>query len=86
MRAPQAQVRGSASKIFLIKRTQVPRASLEKLLRLPYCLQAYEPNGLSPDQFNSHPATIYTVNEFTKASAGLEEYVGQRLAVAAAHA
>jgi transaldolase len=64
----------------------VPKSSLEKLLQLPYCLQAYEPNGLSPDQFNTHPATIYTVNEFSKASAGLEEYVGQRLALAGAAA
>jgi transaldolase len=62
----------------------VPKASMEKWLKLPYCLQAYEPNGLSPDQFNTHPATIYTVNEFSKASAGLEEYVGQRLALAGA--
>jgi hypothetical protein len=60
----------------------VPKSSLEKLLKLPYCLQAYEPNGLSMDQFNTHPATIYTVNEFSKASAGLEEYVAQRLALA----
>ena len=60
----------------------VPKSSLEKLLKLPYCLQAYEPNGLSLDQFNTHPATIYTVNEFSKASAGLEEYVAQRLALA----
>ncbi|MFB3777006.1 MAG: transaldolase family protein [Bryobacteraceae bacterium] len=64
----------------------VPAASLEKMLKLPYCMQAYEPHGLSPDQFNTHPATVYTVNEFSKASAGLEEYVGQRLALAGARA
>jgi transaldolase len=64
----------------------VPKASLEKSLRLPYGMQAYEANGMSPDQFNTHPATIYTVNEFSKASAGLEEYVGQRLAKAGAAA
>jgi transaldolase len=57
----------------------VPKASLDRLLQLPYCLQAYEPHGLSLDQFNTHPSTIYTVNEFSKASAGLEEYVNQRL-------
>ena len=61
----------------------VPQASLDKLLKLPYCLQAYEPNGMSLDQFNTHPATLYTVSEFTKASSGLEEYVSQRMAVAA---
>ncbi len=54
------------------------------MLKLPYGVQAYEPDGLSPDQFNTHPATIYTVGEFSKASAGLEEYVGARLALASA--
>ena len=60
----------------------VPQASLDKVLKLPYGVQAYEPDGMSPDHFNTHPATIYTVGEFSKASAGLEEYVGDRLALA----
>jgi transaldolase len=60
----------------------VPQASLDKLLRLPYGLQAYEPHGMSPEQFNTHPSTNFPVGEFSKASAGLEEYVGQRLALA----
>jgi transaldolase len=60
----------------------IPKASLEKLMRLPYGLQALEPHGMSLDQFNTHPATIFTVNEFSKASAALEEYVSGRLALA----
>lgn len=59
----------------------VPKASLDKLMRLPYGLQALEPHGMSLDQFNTHPATIYTVNEFSKASATLEQYVTERLAL-----
>jgi len=59
-----------------------PKASLDKLMRLPYGLQALEPHGMSLDQFNTHPATIYTVNEFSKASAALEQYVTERLALA----
>lgn len=62
----------------------VPQASLDKVLKLPYGVQAYEPDGLSPDRFNTHPSTIYTVDEFSRASAGLEEYVGARLALAGA--
>lgn len=58
----------------------VPTEIMDKLLKIPYCLQAYEPNGLSPDQFNTHPATLYTLSEFSKASDGLEEYIAQRLA------
>lgn len=59
-----------------------PKASLDKLMRLPYGLQALEPHGMSLDQFNTHPSTIFTVNEFSKASAALEEYVTARLALA----
>jgi hypothetical protein len=62
----------------------VPQASLDKLMKLPYGLQSLEPHGMSPDQFNTHPATLYTAAEFTKASAGLEEYVAGRLALAGA--
>ncbi|MCL6546112.1 MAG: hypothetical protein K6T61_12855 [Bryobacteraceae bacterium] len=60
----------------------VPQASLDKLMRLPYGLQALEPHGMSLDQFNTHPATIFTVNEFSKASAALEQYVTDRLTLA----
>ncbi|MBZ5624774.1 MAG: hypothetical protein LAQ69_39650 [Acidobacteriia bacterium] len=31
------------------------------------------------DQFNTHPATVLTVAEFSKAANGLEDYVTQRL-------
>jgi hypothetical protein len=33
------------------------------------------------DQFNAHPATIATADAFSRASIGLEEYVGGRMAV-----
>jgi transaldolase len=61
----------------------VPQASLDKVLKIPYGLQAYEPHGLSLDQFNTHPATLYTVADFTKAANGLDEYVADRTATAA---
>ena len=63
---------------------EVPSASLERILRLPYGLQSYEPHGMSIDQFNSHPATVYTVGEFSKSASGLEDYVAARLAAARA--
>jgi transaldolase len=59
---------------------EVPQSVLDKMSKIPYCIQAYDPNGLALEQFNDHPATVYTANAFTKASVGLEEYVGQRLA------
>ena len=60
----------------------VPRASLDKIMRIPYGIQGLDPAGLSSDQFNSHPATVLTVSEFSKAANGLEEYVANRLALA----
>jgi transaldolase len=59
----------------------VPQSSLDKLMRLPYGLQCLEPHGMSPEQFNTHPSTIHTVDEFSRASAGLEGYVAKRLAL-----
>ena len=58
-----------------------PQASLDKILRIPYGIQAYDPNGLALEQFNTHPATLYTAADFSKAANGLEEYVGSRLAM-----
>jgi hypothetical protein len=59
----------------------VPQSSIDKILKIPYGIQGLDPNGLSSDQFNTHPATLLTVSEFSKATAGLEEYVAGRLAL-----
>ncbi len=61
---------------------QVPEEVLDKMSRIPYCIQAYDPNGLSLDQFNSHPSTQYMLSEFSKAAAGLEKYVEERMTLA----
>jgi len=58
---------------------EVPRGVMDKLLKIPYCIQAYDPNGLALEQFNDHPATIYTAEAFSKACVGLEAYVSKRL-------
>jgi transaldolase len=58
---------------------EVPEDVLEKLIKIPYCIQAYNPNGLALEQFNDHPATISTVEAFSKGFAGLEEYIGERM-------
>jgi len=64
-----------------IEKEDVPQDVMDKMMKIPYCIQAYDPNGLALEQFNDHPATIYTAEAFTKATAGLEEYVGQRMAL-----
>ena len=57
----------------------VPQSSIDKVMQIPYGIQGLDPNGLSLDQFNTHPATLLTVAEFSKAANGLEEYVTNRL-------
>ncbi len=57
----------------------IPDSTLEKIYQMPYTMQAFEPHGLSLDQFNTHPATLYTVEDFSKAVRGVEEFVASRL-------
>ncbi len=59
----------------------VPEEVLYKMSKIPYVLQSWDENGMEIDQFNNHPATIATAELFSKASAGLEEYVGERMKV-----
>jgi transaldolase len=59
----------------------MPPEVLHKMSQIPYCIQSSDPNGMETDQFNAHPATVATAEMFSKASAGLEEYVAQRMAV-----
>jgi transaldolase len=58
---------------------EIPREVLDKLLKIPYCIQAYDPNGLALEQFNDHPATISTVEAFSQGFSGLENYIAQRM-------
>jgi transaldolase len=57
----------------------VPAEVIEKMSQIPYCIQAYDPNGLALEQFNDHPATVSTVEAFSKGFAGLEGYIGERM-------
>ncbi|MDI7260020.1 MAG: transaldolase family protein [Thermodesulfobacteriota bacterium] len=59
---------------------EVPRAVLERLLRIPYFEKAYDENGLMPDEFNAHPALIVTAKEFSKTTEEMVEFVAKRLA------
>ena len=59
----------------------VPEEVFYKMSKIPYVLQSWDENGMEVDQFNDHPATVATAELFSKASAGLEEYVGERMKV-----
>jgi hypothetical protein len=57
----------------------VPAQVMDKMLKIPYCIQAYDPNGLDVEQFNTHPATVATVALFTKGFSNLEAFVGEHM-------
>ena len=59
---------------------EIPDEVMEKLMKIPYCIQAYDPNGLEQEQFNDHPSTVETVAAFSKGFAGLEGFIEQRIA------
>jgi transaldolase len=59
---------------------EVPRAVLEKLLRIPYFEKAYDEEGISPEEFTSHTAMIATAKEFSKATEEMVHFVAKRLA------
>jgi len=58
---------------------EVPNEVMDKLMKIPYCIQAYDPNGLALEQFNDHPSTTSTVATFSKGFAGLEGFIEKRL-------
>lgn len=57
----------------------VPQSVLDKMQQIPYCIQSYDPNGLAPEQFNTHPATISTVEAFSKGFSSLEGFVDEHV-------
>jgi len=57
----------------------VPEEVLFKMSKIPYIRQAWDENGMEEDQFNTFPATVATAELFSKASEGLENYVGERM-------
>jgi transaldolase len=59
---------------------EVPKVVLDKLLRIPYFEKAYHEDGLTPDEFNTHPALMATASEFSKATEGMVDFVAKRLA------
>jgi transaldolase len=59
---------------------KVPQAVLDKLLRIPYFEKAYREDGLTPEEFNTHPALKATEIEFSKATEGMVDFVARRLA------
>jgi transaldolase len=55
-----------------------PKAVLDKLMRLPYFVMSYEPDGMTQDQFNKHGALVATAAEFSKATRATVDFVAQQ--------
>jgi transaldolase len=58
-----------------------PSQIMDKLLKIPFCIQAYDPNGLELEQFNDHPSTVSTVETFSKGFTGLEGFIHDRMTI-----
>ncbi|MEQ8968399.1 MAG: transaldolase family protein [Azospirillaceae bacterium] len=54
-----------------------PAASIEKLLRLPYFRQAYEPDGMAPEEFAHFGAFVATAAEFAAATRKTVDFVAR---------
>lgn len=57
----------------------VPGAVMDKLMKIPYFARGYAEDGYTPEEFNSHPALIETAKQFSKATQGMVDFVGQRV-------
>ncbi len=53
----------------------VPEVVMDKLNRYQYFREAYDPKGLEPPQFNSHPSTAGTALAFSRATDEMEDFV-----------
>ncbi len=59
---------------------EVPTSILQKLRRIPYFEKAYHEDGLTHDEFNTHPVLLKTGAEFSKATETMVDFVARRLA------
>ena len=53
----------------------VPEVVMDKLNKFQYFREAYDPKGLEPPQFNSHPGTAGTASAFSRATDEMEDFV-----------
>jgi transaldolase len=47
---------------------EIPKAVLDKLLRIPYFERAYAEDGYTRDEYNTHPSLVRTAQQFSKAT------------------
>ncbi len=57
----------------------IPKAVMEKLMRIPYFERAYAADGYSRDEYNAHPALQRTAEQFSKATEGMVAFAADCL-------
>jgi transaldolase len=62
-----------------IEKDDVPAEVMEKMMKIPYAIQAHDPNGMALEQFNTHPATVATVESFAKGFSSLEAFAAENM-------
>ncbi|MBN2205291.1 MAG: hypothetical protein JW767_09745 [Thermoleophilia bacterium] len=60
-----------------------PKEVMDKLMRIPYFERAYEVDGYTRDEYNTHPALVKTAEAFSKATNEMVAFAGSCLAPAA---
>ena len=56
-----------------------PKEVMDKLLRIPYFSRAYDEDGYTRAEYNSHPALVKTAAAFSKATQEMVEFAGNCL-------
>jgi transaldolase len=56
-----------------------PKDVIDKLMRIPYFERAYEVDGYTRDEYNTHPALVKTAEQFSKATNEMVEFAGSCL-------
>jgi transaldolase len=56
---------------------EIPKAMLEKLLRVPYFERAYAEDGYSRDEYKNLPPLVKTAQQFSKATDDMADFAGK---------
>ncbi len=57
----------------------IPKAVMDKLMRIPYFERAYAVDGYSREEYNTHPALQRTAEQFSKATEGMVAFAADCL-------
>ena len=58
----------------------IPKAVMDKLMRVPYFERGYAADGYTRDEYNTHPSLQKTAEQFSKATWEMVEFAGRCLA------